>query len=466
MMARRSLGRIGFLTLLMLFVGTGKMQAQDQSQHRVRAGVTGPPVSTAPWTIETIDSTRYVRTGQHVSVAIDRNTGSPTISYHHATDGDLYLAARVGSAGNCGPRNDWSCFAIDVVDNVGQYSSLALEPRAEPSFYGWPKIAYYNATDQAFEYLAYEPPNMWRATRVYHEPLQDAGDYASLVLDSTGTPHIAFHAFDPRFGGNDILKYATYTGSGRDNCGGGNWQCDTISTGAEGGKHASLHVSSGDSPSIAYQDEYGDLVVATKGGYFANCGPGGDTWTCLTVDFWGDTGMYASMVRDGGGMLHVAYYDATEAVLKHAEFVGWDGNCGWSSDVNAYTWQCDEIDHMGTSLTHMGISLAVDDDDRTIIAYQQVSEVGPAVLRIARPAAALGLIHGNCGPGDLFQTWQCEVIDRGDSHTSVGDYVDIELDDDGLAIIAYYGYNDYYLFGSLKVAYQELVTVYLPVIAK
>jgi hypothetical protein len=37
--------------------------------------------------------------------------------------------------------------------------------------------------------------------------------------------------------------------------------------------------------------------------------------------------------------------------------------------------------------------------------------------------------------------------------------VDIALDDDSLATIAYYGFNDYYLSGSLRVAYQQLATV-------
>lgn len=44
--------------------------------------------------------------------------------------------------------------------------------------------------------------------------------------------------------------------------------------------------------------------------------------------------------------------------------------------------------------------------------------------------------------------------------------MDIALDDDGLATIAYYGFHDCYLSGSQKVAYQEPVTVYLPVIAR
>jgi hypothetical protein len=457
------LGRIMALTLVILLAGTSRMAGYDRPGLVAETSPTPSSSASGRWFLETIESTPTVHVGQHVSVAIDRYSGATSISHYDATNQNLRHARSVGSGGNCGEHNNWNCWLRDggSVTNVGQYSSLALEPRIQQSIYDWPKFAYYNATLGALEYTARDWPGQWHYTTVddYETGPIAIGQYASLALDSDRKPHIAYHLDSPLFLGSGSLKYATHVGSGWGNCGGDDhdWQCDTIDHGNQRvGEHASLWLSASGNPSIAYYNS-GDLKFTTKGGSVPNCGPGGNTWTCWTVDSVGDVGQYASFVRDqSSGIPHIAYYDATNEALKVAHLVLSGGNCGPYN-----SWQCDEIDHMGTSPTHMGVSLALDSNGRPVIAYQQTSEIGPAVLKVARPAAALGLPYGNCGPETPFLTWQCETVDKGSGHTDAGAYVDLTLNDAGLVVIAYYESDSYHLSGNLKIA-RQAVASYLP----
>ena len=291
-------------------------------------------------------------------------------------------------------------------------------------------------------------------------------------MDSNADPHIAYNYHTPLSGGYESLKYATTVPGGTGNCGIGDdqglWQCDTVDSGPISmGRYASLALSVGDTPSIAYYNgNYGDLWWARKGGVYTNCGPGGDTWACFAIDITGDVGMFASQTRDKSSSIpSIAYYDATNEALKYAVLVGSGGNCGQFE--GAYLWQCDEIDDMGPNISddHQRISMALDPDGNPVIAYQETSDVGPAVLKVARPVAHLGGI-GNCGPiAYHFHTWQCDTIDPGGTYSSVGHYVDIAIANAGLATIAYYESDSNHLSGNLKVAYQRLPT-FLPLVMR
>jgi hypothetical protein len=285
------------------------------------------------------------------------------------------------------------------------------------------------------------------------------GYYPSLDLDSNDTPHISYYN---KKDGNPygLISYATRASpKNSGNCGGilKDWQCDPVDISFNSDIRSSLHISAGDNPSIAYFGGSRDLMFATKGGGLYNCGVG-NTWSCQIVDSVGDVGLYPSFVRDViTGIPHIAYYDATNDTLKYAKYVLSGGNCG---DYNS--WQCDTIDTMGSSVTDMGLSLALDPDGYPVIAYQQTSESEPAVLKIARPAHRLGLPIGNCGPQDLYYLWQCETIDDASANTSVGNYLDLAVNSGGLAIIAYYESDSYHYSGNLKIAYQ-LLNLYLPI---
>jgi hypothetical protein len=459
---------IVLLSLVILPIGIGGPEGHFKPLEVAQAGPPLSAQSNAPWFIETIESTPMVYVGRYVSVDVRQGSAPIMISHYDATNGDLRMARFQEVGGNCGPHNRWHCTLRDGdVGDVGQYSSLALGPILPI----WKSsVAYYDAGDGALDYegIVGSAPGGIGFGPIDSPGLAGftAGKYASLALDSSGDPHIAYNYRTPVSGGQEFLKYATATPGGTGNCGSGlqegKWQCDTIDSGAVSrGRYASLDLNGANTPGIAYYNGFShDLWWAREGGTAPNCGPGGNTWTCLEVDTEGDVGMFASHVwDDSSGIPSIAYFDATNEALKIATFVLSGGNCGFGSG-----WQCDEIDDMGANISddHQRISMALDPSGYPVIAYQQTSDVGPAVLKVARPAVALGLDHGNCGPEDPFSTWQCDTMDAGGTHSSVGHYLDIAVNGAGLATIAYYEADSYNLSGNLKVAYQRRVFRFLP----
>ncbi len=415
----------------------------------ISANTTSP--ASAPWLINTVDSTNNV--GQHVSVALDPATGASYISYYDATYDDLRMAKYVGSGGNCGPNNDWSCETVDSVGDVGRYSSIEVDPTDN-----YPIIAYYDATNGALK-LAIGSGLGWIIKTIHDPLLGGAGLYASLELDSTGKTRIAYYFSN--FSSADSLWYAKYVGGGTGNCGGNDYQCDFIDSGDQVGKYASLALDGSDQPRIAYYDGGNDALMYA----YEN----GGNWTIREI-LPINSGQYASLYVDvdNGNLPHIAHYDSTNGKLGYAVYVGSNGNCGFDSGSATFLWQCDEIDSIG-STTPVGVSLAVDKAGYPIIAYQDT--VGIDSINIARPDAALGLQDGggNCGPiPSLFYTWYCETLTPlgpyYDINYSPGDYIAIDVNPAGLATIAFYGgrlNGD----GSLKIAYQRL-QVFLPLVLR
>jgi len=420
--------------------------------------------ATAPWFRETVDSPNNV--GQHVSVAIDPVTGTTYISYYDATEKELRMAKHVGSGGNCGLDNSWNCETVDDSGEVGQYSSIAINPSN-----GLPGIAYYDATNYALK-LAIRYVFDWTITTIDDPLFGITGLYTSLKFDSTGKARIAYYSSNFPAGS---LRYAKYVGGGAgNNCTDNDYQCDTIDSGDHVGRYASLSLDGSDRPRIAYYDGGNDnLKFAAYGVWHiaANCGPG-NSWTCWMVDGPGDVGQFASLSMNPatGGQPHIAYYDATNEELKYATYQG-SGNCGLNPQSFKFEWQCDEIESVGTGTHPMGVSLAVDGAGYPLIAYQNATEgpLGMGTLKVARPVAALNQLVGNCGPVSLFYTWQCDtLLPLGPNYYIYyrpADYVGIDLNSAGLATIAYYGYYTNTGGGDLQVTYQMLQT-FLPLIVK
>ena len=426
----------------------------------------------APWFIQHVDGTMGNSVGAYPSVAFKPGSDYPYISYYNSSDGELWLASPYPNGGStCGAGGNWWCRMVDTTNDVGKYSSIALWKGSGP-FVNWKLgISYYDQTEGDLKYAVYACLGIsceWnRATVNLHvPPNQSVGLYTSLKFTSDGVPHIAYYISNPT--GDESLKYASSVSSGG-NCGAGAslglWQCDTVDSGDRVGKYASLDFRWDDSPYIAYYDEgQGNLKYAYYGG-IGNCGSG-DTWICGVIDGTdgSDVGLYASLKAPqfSSDNYRIAYYDKTHGQLKIA-YISAGGNCGNG-------WQCDVVDDMGTSISPMGISMAVDTSGNPIIAYQQIaSDLSPAVLNIARPAITLGLGWGNCGdvpPGYLFLYWQCETLDNASGYTNEAYYVSVALDPDGLAVIAYNESDEYDNFTSLKVAYQTLINLYLPAIIK
>ena len=401
--------------------------------------------------------------GQYASVTVDPASGTAYISYYDAKDKNLRMAKHVGSGGNCGPSNSWSCQVVDSEGDVGQYTSIAISPTN-----GQPAIAYYDADNGALKYISYScvaGSCQWEGETIDSPGafrISNDGLYNSLKFDTNGIAHIGYYVSS--YFGDDDLMYAHYVGSGG-NCGvgasAGKWQCDVIESGNQVGKYASLALNGSNQPRIAYYDGGNRaLKYAYSGASGGNCGPGG-SWQCYVIDGGGDAdmGRYASLHIDKGSSEnpHIAYYDATSHRLKYAHYVYSGSNCG-PSGVAGFGWRCDGIDDMGqvSDLNPRRVALAVDGNKYPIIAYQDAAEdQSPVMLNVARPIAALGLSEGNCGPlnGWIFQ-WQCDTVDGGGSWTDEADFVAIATNSAGLPSIAYYETDSYYESGHLKAAYQ------------
>ena len=461
MKVRNIFGFMLFVGLLFLVTGSGLAREQQPAGSSGAAGANASSAANAPWFISEVD-TDY-DTGQYPSVADDQAIGDIYVSYYNADFGDMRMAQYVRTGGDCGPNNSWVCQTVDSEGDVGMFSSMAISPGA-----GLTRITYYDATlgdlKIAKKNFPPHPDSLWTTVTIDKgiSPTS-TGLYASMELvPLKGQAYVSYHSSNPS--GDDELKMAYQVSSGSGgNCGygteAGKWQCDTIQIGEGVEQHTSLALDGSGDTHIAYYDRgNGDLWYATNR-TGSNCCPG-NNWTCYPVTgVTTDVGKYASLYMDSGKHFHIAYYDATNDVLKYAVDVGSGGNCGVLGSA-----QCDEIDSMQADYHPLGISIAEDAAGYPVIAYQSYN----GSLNLARPAAAVGLSGGggNCGPVELFPTWYCETIDRHGTWVPYrnADFVSISVNSSGLATIAYNGFITS-TGGNLNVATQRL-QIFLPLTVK
>jgi hypothetical protein len=457
--------RVLFAAVLLVFL---------TSLASVDPATTSGNTATEPWKQEYVDSAALSHVGTHVAIAHHPITGKAYISYYDAENTALKLAYQVTpGAGNCGPENNWQCDFIDSAYNVGQYSSIDVTARIEYGGYITKVgISYYDATKQRLRYAQGFPELgtlSWTISNVDDSPYEyeSVGTFSTIKFDVNHDPQIAYHAEVPSLN-YGFLKYASYAGPGIGTClEGGDWDCEFVghsTTDASYGSYASMDIDMSGYITIAFYAN-GDVVRAVHEMVaYPSCD--NNDWACQTIDFSHDVGRYVSFHgrQSVADATRLVYYDLTAGVIKYAEFVGWDGNCDADGE-----WSCYVVDVVGKPPGHIGLSLAVDSQGYPIIAYMDASEeMGPANLKIARPAPAYGLEYGNCGdvpPGELFQYWYCSSIDNGNAYVDEADYAAVSVNPVGLATIAYSEFNSYDVEEYLKIA-RQYVTINLPLIGK
>lgn len=466
-MSKRS-GRLFLcLVLLVLAVGLGQAQGPGHDEANVQDDAAAVLPAKAPWFIDMVHSTTSA--GPHVSVAVDPHSGTTYVAYYIEATAELYLARYVGSGGNCGPGNSWTCSGVDHEGDVGLYNSIAVYP-SEDSLAWRLGISYYDATNAALKFALYYTVNS-HSTQIIDRGNPSSGDsmglHSSLKFDSNGVAHIAYQY--GRLSTDEEIKHAYAVSDGSGNCGedlgAGYWECEIVETGSGVGAYASLDLDGNDNPTIAYYD-WGD-----DSPWVAEYDESGDFWQRRRVERPGlDTGRHISLAVEDDGSPHIAYHNVTSGTLEYAEYLGpaGGGNCGLNTGSFEYEWQCNEIDDMGTSARPMGVSLVLDGAGSPVIAYQDNSGVlFPATLKIARPASAAGRA-GNCGPTFWgFHLWRCDVVDGGSLLADEGESVSLALNSAGLATIAYHEFDQSGMFdeGNVKVAYQQL-QVFMPLVLR
>lgn len=152
----------------------------------------------------------------------------------------------------------WEDELVDDAGDVGQYCSLVVQDD------GTPYIAYYDATNADAKF-AFRPGASWDVQTVRMNG--DVGMWSSLVINASGLAHIAYYHADS----TTSLEVATQTGAT-------SWSFNTVDTGI-------------------------NIENPSQGGAF-------------------DVGRNCDLVRDGGGRLHVAYYDAERRAVRYSVRTG------------------------------------------------------------------------------------------------------------------------------------------------
>jgi hypothetical protein len=194
------------------------------------------------WLAKTIDFEG--ETGKWNSLVLDPQ-GNPHIGYSAWRRGELRYASWNGKS--------WS---FDIVDSRGRDDANAGPPCMAVSLAlaadGTPMLSYFQ--DQTLKF-ARKQGNIWKKDSVdVLSPLASAGWVAlhsSLVLDSTGAPHIIYGDFGS-------LKQAFWDGKG--------WRIQMIDSGGGGQyKHSSAAISPDGAIYVVFQDPADDSLKAAVG---------------------------------------------------------------------------------------------------------------------------------------------------------------------------------------------------------
>lgn len=267
---------------------------------------------------------------------------------------------------------NWNYNIVDPGRGMGGSASLALDVSNRPH------IAY---TDKVNKYLKYAYPdtNGWHIQLV--DSLGNVGNNVSLVLDSNRLPHISY--FDET---NQDLKYAYFNGS--------NWNIETVDSAGNVGSLNSIAIDNSDYPHISYYDANNNWP---KYAYWT-----GTSWNIQDISSV-NGGQFISLALDSTNLPHISFLSTFFATnyLMYAQWNGaaWDvqvvdaGNSyGYGTSItldvsdkphiaaltafgtlryavwNSSSWDIDTVDSSGYASGT--VSLALDNSGSPRIAYQ------------------------------------------------------------------------------------------------
>ena len=288
--------------------------ASGQVRYAVKRGDT--------WPVGTVVT---AGAAESLSLALDSN-GGPHISYYDAAGGCLRYAYLDGTVWTPAPE-PVECGASA---GAGRYNSLALDAADSP------RIAY--EADGQLRYARYDGSD-WQTGPV--DEGANAGWFASLSLDADGAPHIGYYQSIPgRALG--LLKYA-YLGSD-------GWAIEIVNSGGDVGSYASLALDATGEPHIAYHDSTNDTLEYAeydRDPPLITSGPDVDPVTATSAWVTWQTGEASdSRVRYGqrAGVLDQQVADANLLLDHSLELTGLQPS-------TAYHFVVDSTDAAGNSVT-------------------------------------------------------------------------------------------------------------------
>jgi len=236
------------------------------------------------------------------------------------------------------------------LEDLGEYASLALNAT------GVPYVAFYDLTTGRPRTYNHTDTGWFPIGQMENYTASgNTGLYTSLAIGSDGRPRVAYYdEFE------SALKFAMWDGTA--------WRNAYIEYTGEVGRYASLALDGSDNPHIAYYNE------SSRQPRYAFCDRGVG---CLEAVNWtiedvpepaADAGAFTSLAVESNGTPHVAYYDATNRRLQYATKTG--------------TWQVETVDSAGA---YQYASLALDSFDRPAIAYHDGGAGGRLKYAEKRP---------------------------------------------------------------------------------
>jgi hypothetical protein len=278
----------------------------------------------------------------------------------------------------------------------------------------------------------------------------------SLVLDSSGTPHIAY------CDSSNHIEYATWTGS--------SWNTQLVATDGSysttWGSWVSLALDSNGNPYISYYAQPYALKFA-----YINDG----VWTTQVVDS-SSAGISNSIAIDSSGNPHIAYYSGATYGVMYASLTGSIGS----------TWTTAQVD----SGDCVGISLAFDNSGNAHISYRDynyitetsylkyaslsgstwtptsiasISQYDGCITSLAFSPTTHNpsISYYNYGSYDLMfvtysgSSWGTPQVVDSASGMQIGIYNSLAFDSQGNPAIAYYSVTTSGTDGALKIAYYQ-----------
>lgn len=399
-------------------------------------------VANLPWTTQRIDNDEPdVR---NLSTAFVGKNQIPMLSYTKTGSNKIYQAHLETDAvtGNCGPEDRWYCMnwsdSILVEGTVSNISTFLYGPDT----FGVKWV--YGTTEGTLRGATVEMWNDMTFVTQSWEDLIDLGKFGGILAGGPSLQVVGgwYRAAVIIRSGGDFptykLVYMHKTGILNTSCvtsGSSYYQCDVIEEAINYNSigEPSLQVAQDGTVGIAYYRN-GAIRYAyphtSEIGRPANCGPGDNTWRCITISDADTIGPNVKLAigKDSSERGIVFGHDSILLdEIVHAEYVGSGGNCGadgFFGMSTIYRWQCETIRGTGTvsDILDLPFSIDIDPEGYSVVAYKFEDK-----LWVSYPKARVG---------DPASGWMAQAVD-GNDFSDTGDLASISLNNAGLGFIGY-----------------------------